>query len=93
MVKTRQKVAKNGSFEGIGKTNLLDHLDQKINGYYEKKEEYPKAILMSKDTKDKLFIELKETPPDIDNCWIDKRDNYRGLKIEIKEDIFIELRG
>lgn len=69
---------------------ILDILDQKINGYYQLNKEYPNKIIMSQETKNKIFIELEEI--DINLSWKDKKDNYRGIKIEIKKDIFLELK-
>jgi hypothetical protein len=46
---------------------------------------------MSKETKNKLFTEL-ELITDLSLCWYDKKDNYRGIPIEIKKDVFIELK-
>jgi len=76
--------------KGIG--TILDYLDDSINGFYQKNNNYPKLILMSKETKDKLFTEL-ELEPIMDNSWFDTKNNYRGIPIEIKKNIFIELKG
>jgi hypothetical protein len=72
--------------------SILKHLDDTINGYYQKNNNYPDSIIMSKETKKKIFTELKEGS-DLSLCWVDKKNNYRGIKIEIKKDIFIELKG
>jgi hypothetical protein len=78
--------AKNRSMGG-----LLGYLDQQINGYYKKTGNYPKKIIMSPGSKEKLFSEL-ELEPTMDNSWKDKQDNYRGIKIEISniEEIKLE---
>ena len=73
--------------EGMG--NLLSYLDQKLNAYYQKNNSWPGKIILSKETRDKIYAEL-QLEPDLSLCWIDKKDNYRGIKIEIKPNIFIE---
>jgi hypothetical protein len=73
--------------EGMG--TLLDYLDQKIDIFYQKNNDYPKLILMNKETKDKIFEALEYIP---ENFWRDNKDNYRGIEIKIKKDIFIELK-
>ena len=73
------------------KTTILEALDQKINGYYELNNNYPTLILMSKEIKDKVF-EALEIEPKIDLCWTSKKDNYRGIEIQIKKDTFLELK-
>jgi hypothetical protein len=73
------------------KTTILEALDQKISGYYEINKDYPALILMSKEIKDKVF-EALETEPKIDLCWTGKKDNYRGIEIQIKKDTFLELK-
>lgn len=70
--------------------NILKLLDSQINGYYQNKKDYPSKITMSKETKDKIFKEL-ELEPIMDLSWNDKKNNYRGIEIEIKENTFIEL--
>jgi len=74
--------------KGIG--TLLEYLDREIETFKIKNNCYPNLILMSQKTKDKLFSEL-ENDVDISLSWFDHRDNYRGIKIGTKEDIFIEL--
>jgi hypothetical protein len=83
----RQKQAKN---KVIG--TLLDYLDNQIELFRQKNNDYPNLILLSKETKDKLFIEL-ENEPIMDNSWKDLKNNYRGIPVEIKKDIFLELKG
>jgi len=75
--------------EGIG--SLLGYLDKQINGYYQKIRNYPKKIIMSPGSKEKLFTELL-LEPDLTLSWFDKQDNYRGIKIEISniEEIKLE---
>jgi hypothetical protein len=72
--------------------NLLNYLDQEIELYRQKNNNYPKKIIMSKETKDKLFAELGNDV-DISLSWTNKKDNYRGIPVEIKKDIFLELKG
>ena len=69
---------------------MLDYLDQKIFKFRKKTGDYPTKIVMNKKTKDKIFEELK-LGVTIDNCWIDKKDNYRNIKIEIKKIETIKL--
>lgn len=47
---------------------------------------------MNKETKDKLFAELL-LEPTLDNCWFDKKDNYRNILIEIRDIDFLKLEG
>jgi hypothetical protein len=91
MAQRSGKGAKQCSFKADKQPKLLDYLDEMINGYYQKNNTYPTRIIMNKETKDKIFIELG-LEPEIDNSWKDSKDNYRGIEIEIKKDIaFIEL--
>ena len=71
------------------KQGILDHLDDRIRVFKEKTGEYPSKIFCDLKTHKKLFEELKII--DITESWIDKEDNYRGILLEIKRDIFIEL--
>jgi len=61
---------------------FLEYLDNQLEIYKQRNNNYPNKIIMSKKTKDKLFAEL-ELEPTMDNSWVDKQDNYRGIKIEI----------
>lgn len=70
--------------------NILDLLDEKINNYYQKNKDYPTTIIMNMLTKEKIFTELKKEPIMIDS-WADKQNNYRGIKIKVKTNTFIEL--
>lgn len=92
MAKTMQKRAKTGIKEGIEQDKLLTYLDHLINDYYQNNNVWPGKIILSQETKDKIFEALDlET---LDNSWKDKRDNYKGIPIEIKKDItLIELKG
>jgi len=65
-----------------GIDSLLDYLDQQINGYYQKTGNYPQKIILSNLGHAKLFSEL-ELEPILDNCWKNKKDNYKGILIEI----------
>ena len=71
--------------------SILELLDEKINGYYQKNNNYPNLIIMSKEVKDKIFAQL-ELEPEMNNSWRDTKNNYRGINIEIKENSFIELQ-
>jgi spore coat polysaccharide biosynthesis protein SpsF (cytidylyltransferase family) len=70
--------------------NILNLLDEKINGYFQKNNDYPAEIIMDKGTKDKIFEELNLIA--LDNSWKEKNDNYKGIKIVIKKGIFLELK-
>jgi preprotein translocase subunit Sec63 len=70
---------------------LLDYLDREIELFRQKNNDYPNLILMNKETKDKIFAELDLTGIKNNNSWYDIKDNYRGIKIKIKEDTFIKL--
>lgn len=69
--------------------NILAYLDNKIEKFRENTGSYPTKIIMSKDTQKKIF---KELIIEVENCWINFKNNYRGIKIELKKDIFIELK-
>jgi len=90
MARTRQKQGKKGILEGIRQDKLLDYLDNQIELFRQKNNDYPKLILMSKETKDKLFTEL-ELEPVLNNCWYDKKDNYKNIPIEIRDIDFLKL--
>jgi hypothetical protein len=62
--------------------NILSYLDNQIETYRQSKGYYPSKIIMSKETKDKIFAELL-LEPTLEDCWFDKKDNYRGIEIEI----------
>ena len=70
--------------------SILNFLDEKINGYYQNRKDYPSVIYMSKDANDKVFAELA-AGTELTLSWYDKKDNYRGIPIKIKEETFIEL--
>lgn len=70
--------------------SILKLLDEKIMIYFEKTETIPNKILMSQETKDKIFEELELTL-EMDRSWKENKDNYKGIKIEIKKDTLIEL--
>jgi len=71
--------------------NILKLLDEKLNAYYENKKDYPSIIQMSKETKDKIFEEIGKDE-DMTNGWKSKGNNYKGIKIKIKKDTFLELK-
>jgi hypothetical protein len=68
---------------------ILDYLDREIEIFRQRNNKYPKLILMNKETKDKIFVELDLI--EMNDSWRDNKDNYRGILIEIKLNIFIEL--
>ena len=70
--------------------NILNYLDDTINAYYQSKKDYPKSLFMSQDTKDKVFAELNLII-DLTDSWYERKDNYKGIPIHIKPDIFIEI--
>lgn len=69
--------------------SILKLLDEKLEGFKQIKNTYPKKIIVSQEVKDKIFDELKEYTLDL--SWVDKQNNYRGILLEIKKDVFIEL--
>ena len=73
-------------------SDILAILDQTINGYYQSKGNYPSKILMSKETKEKIDKAL-ELEPDLSDSWKDTTNNYKGIIIEIKENVFIEMEN
>jgi hypothetical protein len=72
--------------------SILKLLDEKIQRYYQNKEDYPAEIIMSKETRDKLFAEINLSEIKNNNSWYDKKDNYRGIKIKIKKGILFDLK-
>ena len=77
----------------IIKKSILDILDKEIEGFKQRKGDYPNLIIVNPEVEKKIYAQLKEGIPEINNCWIDKEPkNYRGIllksNIEIK---FIDL--
>lgn len=72
--------------------SILSYLDSRIELFRQNNNDYPTKIIMSKETHKKIFTELEEI--DIVNSWVDNKDilNYRGIKISIKSNIFLELK-
>ena len=62
---------------------LLGYLDNQIELFRQKNNNYPSKIIMNKETRDKIFAELDATMIDIKGSWRDYGNNYRGIKIEI----------
>ena len=89
MARIGQKRAKTGKNKGDKQVKLLDYLDEIINTYYQKNNVWPGRIILNKETKEKIFTELEEM--DLTNSWVDKQDNYKGISLYIKKDVFIEL--
>jgi len=75
-----------------GMGSILGYLDNQINGYYQKTGNYPNLILMNKETKDEIFAELGSVLT-IYEGWAYKKDNYRGIPLEIRDISFIKLEG
>lgn len=71
-------------------TNILNYLDNQINIFRLKNNNYPKVILMKKEIKDKIF-EALDNDVVMDLCWKDRKDNYRGILIEIRDIDFLKL--
>jgi hypothetical protein len=67
--------------------NLLTYTDNIIEAFIKQNKAYPNIILMNNDTNKKFMKQYKESLRlDILGCIIaDKEDNYKGIKIEIKE--------
>ena len=73
--------------------NILNYLDNEIEKFRQTNDDYPKLILMSKETKDKLIAEInKDKEPEENGSWQSLPDNYKGIPIKIKKGIFIELK-
>ena len=74
---------------------LIGYLEEEIERFKKKNNSWPGKIILNKETKDKLFTELELEPSmNTEKCWKDKKElNYRGIPIEIKEDVYIELKG
>jgi len=89
MVRRSDKQGKMTKIKGNKQVKLLDYLDEIINTYYQKNNVWPGRIILNKETKEKIFTELEEM--DLTNSWVDKQDNYKGISLYIKKDVFIEL--
>jgi len=73
--------------------NILNYLDNEIEKFRQTNDDYPKLILMSKETKDKLIAEInKDKELEENGSWQNITDNYKGISIKIKQGIFIELK-
>jgi len=73
--------------------NILNYLDNEIEKFRQTNDDYPKLILMSKETKDKLIAEIKkDKEPEENGSWQNLPDNYKGISIKIKQGIFIEIK-
>jgi len=73
--------------------NILNYLDNEIEKFRQTNNDYPKSILMSKETKDKLIAEInKDKELEENGSWQNLKDNYKGILIKIKQGIFIELK-
>jgi len=74
--------------------NILNYLDNEIEKFRQTNDDYPKLILMSKETKDKLIAEInKDKELEENGSWQNhKIFNYKGIPVKIKKDIFIELK-
>ena len=88
MARIGQRGAKIGKNKRDKQVKLLDYLDEMLNTYYKNNNVWPGRIILNKETKEKIFIELEKM--DLTNCWKDKQDNYRGISLYIKKDVFIE---
>jgi hypothetical protein len=71
--------------------NILNYLDNQLEIFKQKNNNYPTLIIMNKEMKDKIFAELFKFS-DLSLCWADKKDNYKGIKIKIKKDTQLELK-
>ena len=74
--------------------NILNYLDNQLENYHRQNGNYPNIIIINSKLEKKIFRELKQGSPKINNCWIEKKSkNYRGIDIEIDEHIkMIKLR-
>jgi hypothetical protein len=72
--------------------DILAYLDNEIEKYREKNNNYPGRIIINKNFKDKIF-EALNLEPILDGNWYDKKDNYRGIELVIKEIEEIKLEG
>jgi len=65
--------------------NILTYLDNLIETFYQKYNTYPSIIILNKNTKDKIFQEIENEINNYDNCWVDKKDTYKGIPLKIEE--------
>jgi len=73
--------------------NILNYLDNEIEKFRQTNNDYPKSILMSKETKDKLIAEInKDKEPEENGSWQNhKIFNYKGIPVKINKNIFLKL--
>jgi len=60
---------------------LIDYLDNFLEKGYEHTRKYPKYIKLTAKSIKKMYSELKEK--EIDRCWINWPNNYRGIPIKL----------
>jgi hypothetical protein len=70
--------------------NILNYLDKELENFKQKTGSYPTKIIMNIETKKKIFDSL-ESGIDIKGSWVDKQDNYRGIKLKIGKEERITL--
>ncbi len=74
--------------------NILNYLDNEIEKFRQNKGDYPNLILMSKETQDKLITEINKDKETQENgSWENLPNNYKGISIKIRKDIFLKLEG
>ena len=72
--------------------NLLTYLDIEIENFRINKGDYPKLILMNKETKDKLLAELElEKEAQENGSWENIKNNYKGIPVKISKIQFLKL--
>lgn len=64
---------------------IFDYLDSLIG------DKTPTLIIMNEETYNKLREKLKQET--LDNSWLDKEKNYKGIPIEIKPVQFVEIKN
>ena len=72
--------------------NILIYLDNQIETFRQKKGDYPTKITLNKVTYDQIFSEIDSAPTEFEG-WAFKKDNYRGIPLEIRDISFIKLEG
>ena len=72
--------------------NILNYLDDKIEKFRQTNNDYPKLILMNKETKDKLIAEIeKNKEPKENGSWQNIKNNYKGIPVKISKIQFLKL--
>lgn len=62
--------------------NILNYLDDLMEREYKKTGDYPVFIELGKTGIERMKEAIKSHKPELNNCWVDFPNNYRGIKIK-----------